>query len=73
MNTRFEGLSNYSDLADQGATRDNMAISPAGLNNAVLALHYGFTPNAPQLTGSEAADCTAEKYLAGMDGWNPAW
>ncbi|MFJ2112121.1 pectinesterase family protein [Streptomyces sp. NPDC087850] len=33
----------------------------------------GFGANAPQLTDSEAADYTAEKYLAGSDGWNPVW
>ena len=33
----------------------------------------GFGANAPQLTDSEAPDYTAEKYLAGADGWNPVW
>jgi pectin methylesterase-like acyl-CoA thioesterase len=28
-------------------------------------------PNRPQLTSSEAAGYTAQKYLAGSDGWNP--
>ncbi|MEU3617982.1 pectinesterase family protein [Streptomyces sp. NPDC006872] len=38
VNTRFEGLANYSDLQQQGATRDGMQITPASLNNAVLNL-----------------------------------
>ena len=33
----------------------------------------GFGTKAPQLTDSEAPDYTAEKYLAGADGWNPVW
>ncbi|ULR52508.1 pectinesterase family protein [Streptomyces deccanensis] len=31
----------------------------------------GVGSNAPQLTDAEAADYTAQKYLAGTDGWNP--
>ncbi|MFI1358278.1 pectinesterase family protein [Streptomyces sp. NPDC020898] len=31
----------------------------------------GTGSNAPQLTATEAADYTAQKYLAGTDGWNP--
>lgn len=31
----------------------------------------GVGPNAPKLTDAEAADYTAQKYLAGTDGWNP--
>jgi pectin methylesterase-like acyl-CoA thioesterase len=31
----------------------------------------GIGPNAPKLTDAEAADYTAQKYLAGTDGWNP--
>ncbi|MFD8811495.1 pectinesterase family protein [Streptomyces sp. NPDC059627] len=31
----------------------------------------GTGTNAPKLTASEAADYTAQKYLAGTDGWNP--
>ncbi|MEV4036296.1 hypothetical protein [Streptomyces umbrinus] len=27
--------------------------------------------NRPQMTDTNAADHTAEKYLAGTDGWNP--
>ncbi|MFJ9895559.1 pectinesterase family protein [Streptomyces sp. NPDC091280] len=33
----------------------------------------GVGANAPQLTASEAADYTAQKYLAGTDGWNPVF
>ena len=33
----------------------------------------GYGPNAPQMSDSLAADFTAEKYLAGTDGWNPVW
>ncbi|WP_200304174.1 pectinesterase family protein [Streptomyces adelaidensis] len=33
----------------------------------------GYGADAPQLTDSEAAGYTAEKYLAGTDGWNPVW
>ncbi|MFG3289233.1 pectinesterase family protein [Streptomyces sp. NPDC048179] len=33
----------------------------------------GYGSNAPQLTGSEAPNYTAGKYLAGTDGWNPVW
>ncbi|MET7474762.1 pectinesterase family protein [Streptomyces sp. NPDC005648] len=29
--------------------------------------------NAPQMSDSEAANYTAQKYLAGTDGWNPVW
>ncbi|WP_330289569.1 pectinesterase family protein [Streptomyces sp. NBC_00576] len=31
----------------------------------------GIGSNAPKLTDAEAADYTAQKYLAGTDGWNP--
>ncbi|WP_181800593.1 pectinesterase family protein [Streptomyces ipomoeae] len=31
----------------------------------------GVGSNAPKLTDAEAADYTAQKYLAGTDGWNP--
>lgn len=31
----------------------------------------GTGANAPQLSDSDAADYTAQKYLAGTDGWNP--
>ncbi|MEE1761196.1 pectinesterase family protein [Streptomyces sp. SP18BB07] len=31
----------------------------------------GTGANAPKLTATEAADYTAQKYLAGTDGWNP--
>ncbi|MFF9777538.1 pectinesterase family protein [Streptomyces sp. NPDC013978] len=31
----------------------------------------GFGSNSPQLTDTQAADYTAQKYLAGTDGWNP--
>ncbi|MET7690428.1 pectinesterase family protein [Streptomyces sp. NPDC005483] len=31
----------------------------------------GVGANAPKLTDAEAADYTAQKYLAGTDGWNP--
>ncbi|WP_200307222.1 pectinesterase family protein [Streptomyces adelaidensis] len=31
----------------------------------------GFGENSPQLTDAEAAEYTAQKYLAGTDGWNP--
>ncbi|WRZ54112.1 pectinesterase family protein [Streptomyces sp. NBC_01314] len=31
----------------------------------------GVGANAPKLTATEAADYTAQKYLAGTDGWNP--
>ncbi|MFE4754987.1 pectinesterase family protein [Streptomyces mirabilis] len=31
----------------------------------------GTGSNAPQMTDSEADDYTAQKYLAGTDGWNP--
>ncbi|MCF1592287.1 pectinesterase family protein [Streptomyces muensis] len=41
VNTRFEGLANYNDLQQQGATRDGMQISPASLHNAVLLLQNG--------------------------------
>ncbi|MGW1714880.1 pectinesterase family protein [Streptomyces sp. NPDC002156] len=40
-NTRFENLANYSDLQQQGATRDGMQISPSSLHNAVLTLQGG--------------------------------
>ncbi|WP_256252250.1 pectinesterase family protein [Streptomyces sp. yr375] len=33
----------------------------------------GFGTNAPQLSDTEALEYTAEKYLAGNDGWNPIW
>lgn len=29
--------------------------------------------NRPQLTDAQAGDYTAQKYLAGTDGWNPVW
>ncbi|MFF9040563.1 pectinesterase family protein [Streptomyces sp. NPDC014892] len=38
-------------------------------NNAGLGAGAG--ANAPKLTAAEAADYTAQKYLAGTDGWNP--
>ncbi|MEU6228916.1 pectinesterase family protein [Streptomyces sp. NPDC047042] len=38
-------------------------------NNAGLGAGWG--ANAPKLTATEAADYTAQKYLAGTDGWNP--
>ncbi|MFJ9565129.1 pectinesterase family protein [Streptomyces fuscichromogenes] len=38
---RFEDLTNYSDLAQQGATRDGMQITPSSLSNAVLTLVGG--------------------------------
>ncbi|WP_256252247.1 ribosome-inactivating family protein [Streptomyces sp. yr375] len=47
VTTRFEGLSNYTDLQRQGASRDNMQLTPSSLSNAVLTLHDGFTPNVP--------------------------
>ncbi|MFE4754986.1 ribosome-inactivating family protein [Streptomyces mirabilis] len=37
-NRRFQNLANYSDLAQQGATRDGMQITPSSLHNAVLTL-----------------------------------
>lgn len=40
-NTRYNTLAGYDALRGQGATRDNMQISPASLNNAVLTLHDG--------------------------------
>jgi len=36
-------------------------------------LGAGAGANAPQMTASEAADYTAQKYLAGTDGWNPVF
>ncbi|MDX3641724.1 pectinesterase family protein [Streptomyces sp. MB09-02B] len=36
---RFQNLANYSNLAQQGASRDNMQISPATLDNALVGLH----------------------------------
>jgi pectin methylesterase-like acyl-CoA thioesterase len=36
-------------------------------------LGAGVGANAPQMTASEAADYTAQKYLAGTDGWNPVY
>ncbi|MCG7209633.1 pectinesterase family protein [Streptomyces arenae] len=30
-------------------------------------------PSAPQMTATQAADYTAQKYLAGTDGWNPVF
>ncbi|WP_330351325.1 pectinesterase family protein [Streptomyces sp. NBC_00582] len=41
VNTAYVGLSNYNDLAQQGATRDGMQISVGSLNNAVLTLQAG--------------------------------
>ncbi|MER7922317.1 pectinesterase family protein [Streptomyces sp. NPDC096057] len=38
-------------------------------NNSGLGAGAG--ANAPKLTAAEAADYTAQKYLAGTDGWNP--
>ncbi|MFF8970848.1 pectinesterase family protein [Streptomyces sp. NPDC014995] len=38
-------------------------------NNSGLGAGQG--ANAPKLTAAEAADYTAQKYLAGTDGWNP--
>ncbi|WP_329276322.1 pectinesterase family protein [Streptomyces sp. NBC_01451] len=46
-NTRFsaaqngEGMASYTALAQQGAARDGMQITPASLNNAVLVLQDG--------------------------------
>ncbi|MDX3629139.1 pectinesterase family protein [Streptomyces europaeiscabiei] len=37
-NSRWEGLANYSDLAQQGATRDGMEITPASLHASVMNL-----------------------------------
>lgn len=34
-------------------------------------LGAGVGANAPKLTDAEAGDHTAQKYLAGTDGWNP--
>ncbi len=39
--TRYETLANYNDLAQQGATREGMTISPASLNTAVRRLNGG--------------------------------
>ncbi|MET8982676.1 pectinesterase family protein [Streptomyces sp. NPDC004539] len=33
----------------------------------------GVNSNRPQLTDAQAGDYTAQKYLAGTDGWNPVW
>ncbi|BBC30943.1 hypothetical protein SGFS_022370 [Streptomyces graminofaciens] len=33
----------------------------------------GVGANAPQMSDSEAANYTGQKYLAGTDGWNPIW
>jgi len=33
----------------------------------------GVNSNRPQLTDSEAGQYTAQRYLAGTDGWNPIW
>ncbi|MGI5460902.1 hypothetical protein ACQEWB_48645 [Streptomyces sp. CA-249302] len=33
----------------------------------------GVNANRPQLTPTQAGDCTPRKYLAGTDGWNPTW
>jgi pectin methylesterase-like acyl-CoA thioesterase len=33
----------------------------------------GVNANRPQLTTTQAGDYTAQKYLAGTDGWNPVW
>ncbi|MFF3373543.1 pectinesterase family protein [Streptomyces sp. NPDC002680] len=41
VNSRFENLANYSDLQQQGATREGMQITPASLNTAVLRLQGG--------------------------------
>lgn len=40
-NNRFQDLASYSALAQQGATRDGMQISPGSLNTAVLRLQAG--------------------------------
>ncbi|MFI6551099.1 pectinesterase family protein [Streptomyces prunicolor] len=40
-NIRFQDLANYSDLQQQGATRDGMQITPASFNTAVLRLQNG--------------------------------
>ncbi|MFF3846487.1 pectinesterase family protein [Streptomyces sp. NPDC002328] len=40
-------------------------------NNSGLGKGVG--ANAPQLTDAQAGDYTAQKYLAGTDGWNPVW
>ncbi|WP_330350981.1 pectinesterase family protein [Streptomyces sp. NBC_00582] len=39
--TRFEELANYSDLAQQGATRNGLQLTPASLGNAVITLAGG--------------------------------
>jgi len=36
-------------------------------------LGQGVGANAPQMSDSEAADYTAQKYLAGTDGWSPVF
>jgi hypothetical protein len=33
----------------------------------------GVNSNRPQLSDSQAADYTTAAYLAGDDGWDPAW
>ncbi|MCG7210071.1 pectinesterase family protein [Streptomyces arenae] len=33
----------------------------------------GVNSNRPQLTDAQAGNYTAQKYLAGTDGWNPTW
>ncbi|UUU29409.1 hypothetical protein JIX56_05615 [Streptomyces sp. CA-210063] len=52
-----------------------------GYHNTVVSCSQGLCAssaasvgaNSPQLTDSEAADYTAQKYLAGTDGWNPVF
>ncbi|WP_286249206.1 pectinesterase family protein [Streptomyces graminofaciens] len=53
VETRFEGLSNYNDLARQGATRDNLHIGTSSLSNAVLQLRNAVTRDAAgNITGT---------------------
>lgn len=55
---RFKGYNNTSVHCSSGLC-------------ASVADHGG--ANSPQMTDSEAADYTAQKYLAGTDGWNPVF
>ncbi|WP_326584610.1 pectinesterase family protein [Streptomyces sp. NBC_00481] len=43
VDTRFQGLSNYTDLSRQQATRDNLHIGTSSLSNAVLQLGNAVT------------------------------
>ncbi|MDX2939764.1 pectinesterase family protein [Streptomyces ipomoeae] len=45
-NTRYNTLATYDALRAQGASRENMQISPASLSNAVLVLHDGANSSA---------------------------